>query len=223
MEGALDTYAQPYDPDAPVVCFDEMPRQLLDHVLDPLPMEPGQPTREDYEYERKGTANLFLCFESHTGWRHVCVTRRRTKVDFAGQMKALVDEHFPHAPVIHVALDNLNTHTFASLYEAFPPEEAQRLRKRLAFHYTPKHGSWLNQAEIELSVLSRQCLKPTVAGSRDNEPGGGGLGGATERSKNKDQRVVQGRRRSDEDEATLPSITLLWDHYSGATYRLFFR
>ena len=158
MEEVLDAYALPYDPDEPLVCFDEMPRQLLDHVLAPLPMEPGHPQRIDYEYERKGTVNLFLCFQPLTGWRHVEVTQRRTKADFAQQMKALVDVHFPHARLIHVVLDNLNTHTFASLYEAFSPEEARRLRKRLVFHYTPKHGSWLNQAEIEFSVLSRQCL-----------------------------------------------------------------
>jgi hypothetical protein len=159
MEEVLDAYARPHDPQEPLVCFDEMPRQLLDHVLAPLPMGPGQPERVDCEYERKGTANLFLCFEPLSGWRHVEVTERRTKVDFAGQMRALADVHFPDARLIHVVLDNLNTHTFAALYEAFAPDEAQRLRKRLVFHYTPKHGSWLNQAEIELSVLSRQCLK----------------------------------------------------------------
>jgi hypothetical protein len=158
MEEVLDAYAWPYHPDEPLVCFDEMSRQLLDHVLEPLPMEPGKARREDYEYERKGTANLFLCFQPLTGWRHVEVTERRTKTDFAEQMKQLVDLHFPDARLIHVVLDNLNTHTFASLYEAFSPQEAQRLRKRLVFHYTPKHGSWLNQAEIELSILSRQCL-----------------------------------------------------------------
>jgi transposase len=158
MEEVLDAYAWPYNPDEPLVCFDEMSRQLLDHLLEPLPMEEGQPRREDYEYERKGTANLFLCFQPLTGWRHVEVTERRTKPDFAEQMKQLVDVHFPDARLIHVVLDNLNTHTFASLYEAFPAEEAQRLRKRLVFHYTPRHGSWLNQAEIELSILSRQCL-----------------------------------------------------------------
>jgi hypothetical protein len=162
MEDVLDVYAQPYDPDEPQVCFDEMSRQLLDHLLDPLPMKPGVPRREDYEYERKGTANLFLCFQPLTGWRHIDVTERRTKLDFAHQMKQLVDVHFPNAKRIHVVLDNLNTHTFASLYEAFPPEEAHRIRKRLVFHYTPKHGSWLNQAEIELSVLSRQCLKRRI-------------------------------------------------------------
>jgi len=162
MEEVLDAYALPVDPDEPLICFDEMPRQLLDHVLDPLPIEPGQPERIDYEYERKGTANLFLSFQPSTGWRHVEVTERRTKVDFAMQMKQLVDVHFPHARLIHIVLDNLNTHTFASLYEAFTPEEAQRIRKRLVFHHTPKHGSWLNQAEIELSVLSRQCLNRRI-------------------------------------------------------------
>ena len=162
MEEVLDVYALPHDPEEPVICFDELSRQLLDHVLEPLPMEPGKPKRVDYEYERKGTANLFLSFQPSTGWRHVEVTERRTKGDFAEQMKQLVDVHFPHARLLHVVLDNLNTHIFASLYEVFPPEEAQRIRKRLVFHYTPKHGSWLKQAEIELSVLSRQCLNRRI-------------------------------------------------------------
>jgi len=169
MEEVLDAYARPYHEEEPLdheeeplVCFDEMNRQLLDHVLEPLPMEPGQPQRIDYEYERKGTANLFLCFQPLTGWRHVEVTERRTKKEFAHQMKALVDLHCPEARRIHLVCDNLNTHRPSSLYEAFTPDEAQRIRKRLVFHYTPKHGSWLNQAEIELSVLSRQCLNRRI-------------------------------------------------------------
>jgi DDE superfamily endonuclease len=158
MEDVLDLYALPADPAKPRVCFDECPYQLLDHVRDPLPPGPGHPARQDSEYEREGTCNLFLFLEPSAGWRHVEVTRRRTKHDFAQAMKDLVDVHFPTAPLIQVVLDNLNTHTPASLYEAFEPEEARRIARRLEFHYTPKHGSWLNMAEIELSVLGRQCL-----------------------------------------------------------------
>jgi len=158
MEDVLDLYAEPNDPDVPRVCFDECPYQMLDHVREPLPAQPGKSQRVDYEYEREGTCNLFLFLEPTLGWRHVEVTKRRTKQDFAAAMKELVDVHFPSAPKIRVVLDNLNIHTPASLYEAFEPEEARRIARRLEFHYTPKHGSWLNMAEIELSVLARQCL-----------------------------------------------------------------
>lgn len=158
MEDVLDLYAEPYDPRRPVVCFDERPYQLLEDKQAPLPMQPGQPRRVDYEYERHGNCNLFLVFQPLTGWRQVTVTERRTHKDFAQQMKILVDELFPEAEVIRVVLDNLNTHTPAALYQAFPPEEARRLMRKLDFHYTPKHGSWLNMAEIEFSILARQCL-----------------------------------------------------------------
>ena len=158
MEEVLDRYAEPEDPLEPVICFDETNKQLTKETRTPLPMGPGQPERFDYEYERNGTANLFLFFAAQTGWRHVEVTERRTRVDFAHQMRALVDVHCPEVRRIHLVLDNLNTHRKASLYEAFPPEEARRIAKKLVFHYTPKHGSWLNQAEIEFSLLSRQCL-----------------------------------------------------------------
>lgn len=154
----MDLYAQPAEENAPRVCFDECPYQLLDEVREPVPPQPGKPQRQDYEYEREGTCNLFLFLEPHLGWRDVEVTRRRTKQDFAHAMKDLVEVHFPDAPLIRVVLDNLNTHTPASLYETFEPEEARRILRRLEFHYTPKHGSWLNMAEIELSVLGRQCL-----------------------------------------------------------------
>ena len=158
MEDVLDVYAESTDPTEPRVCFDECPYQLLDDVREPWPTQPGKPKRQDCEYEREGMCNLFLFLEPHLGWRHVEVTKRRTKQDFAQAMKDLVDTHFPDAPLIRVVLDNLNTHTPASLYEAFEPEEARRILRRLEFHYTPKHGSWLNMAEIELSVLGRQCL-----------------------------------------------------------------
>jgi transposase len=164
MEDVLELYAEPYDPRRPKVCFDETNRQLLADTKTPLPAHAGTPRRFDYEYKREGTRNLFLFCEWQTGWRHVEVTARRTKLDFAQQMKWLVDERYPEAEVIRVVLDNLNTHGPGSLYEAFEPAEARRLVERLEFHYTPKHGSWLNMAEIELSILQRQCLSRRIAG-----------------------------------------------------------
>ena len=158
MEDVLELYAEPYDADRPVVCFDEASKELRGHVADPVPVAPGHPAREDYEYTRHGTANLFVVVEPLAGKRQVTVTDRRTIPDFAAQMKYLCDELYPQAEVIRVVLDNLNTHSFGSLFAAYPPDEAWRLRRRLEFHYTPKHASWLNMAECELSVLSRQCL-----------------------------------------------------------------
>jgi hypothetical protein len=158
MEDVLDLYAEPYDARRPVVCFDEQPHQLVEEVCTPLPRAPGRPERVDYEYRRRGTANLFLLFEPLAGWRHIEVTERRTSAEFAQQMRALVDVHYPAAERIAVVLDNLSTHSPAALYQAFPPEEARRSLRRLELHYTPKHGSWLNMAELEFSVLNRQCL-----------------------------------------------------------------
>jgi hypothetical protein len=158
MEDLLDLYAEPLDPKRPVVCFDESTKQLVAETRVPLPMAPGTPERFDYEYERNGTANLFLSVQPLGGWRHVEVTEQRTKHDFAHQMRALVDVHFRDAETIRLVLDNLNTHTPAALYEAFAPAEARRILKKLEFHYTPVHGSWLNMAELEFSMLSRQCL-----------------------------------------------------------------
>ena len=159
MEDVLDLYAEPYDPQRPVVCFDETSTQLLADAREPVPTGPGRPKRQDYEYRREGTRNLFLACEPRAGWRHVAVTERRTKEDFARQMQWLVDEAYPDVPVVRLVLDNLNTHRMASLYETFPAPEARRIAKRLEFHYTPKHGSWLNMAEIEFSVFSRSCLR----------------------------------------------------------------
>ena len=159
MEDVLDLYAEPYDPKRPVVCFDETSTQLLAETRPALPPQPGQPLRQDYEYRREGTRNLFLTCEPLAGWRQVAVTERRTMQDFAQQMRWLVDEAYPAVAVVRVVLDNLNTHRVASLYETFPAQEARRIAKRLEFHYTPKHGSWLNMAEIEFSVLSRSCLR----------------------------------------------------------------
>lgn len=158
MEDVLTVYTQPYDPDHPVVCFDETSKQLIEEVRHPIAMKPGQSEYFDTEYKRNGVANIFMGFEPLAGKRLVQVTDRRTQVDFAHYIKTLVDEHYPHAQTIVLVMDNLNTHTKASLYEAFPPEEAKRIADRLDIHYTPKHGSWLNMAEIELSHLSRQCL-----------------------------------------------------------------
>lgn len=158
MEDVLDIYHQPYDASCPVVCFDEASKQLISEVENPQPMVPGTPARFDYEYIRAGTSNMFMFFEPLRAWRRIEVTDQRTKLDFATAMKQLADDFYPDALKIRVVLDNLNTHKLASLYEAFSPEEARRLAKRLEFHYTPKHGSWLNMAEIEFSVLRRQCL-----------------------------------------------------------------
>jgi hypothetical protein len=166
MEDVLDLYAEAPDPQRPLVTFDERPVQLLSDVREPLPCRPGQPRREDYEYKREGTCNLFCFFAPHEHWRHVDVTERRTAVDFAREMKWLVDCRYPEAEVIRVVLDNLNVHSPASLYQAFSPEEARRLTKKLEFHHTPKHASWLNMDELELAVLSRQCLSQRL-GSRE--------------------------------------------------------
>jgi hypothetical protein len=163
MEDVLAVYAEPYDPTRPKVCFDETSRQLLADTQPPLPVRPGRPARSDYEYKRAGTRNLFMYCEPQAGWRHVVVTERRTKHDFAHQMQWLVDVRYPEAETIRVVLDNLNTHGPGSLYEAFSPADARRLVEKLEFHYTPKHGSWLNMAEIELSILQRQCLKRRIA------------------------------------------------------------
>ena len=162
MEDVLDVYARPYDPKRPLDCMDESNKQLLDNTREPLPMTPGQPARIDHEYQRQGVANLFMFFEPLAGQRHIRVTDRRTRQDWAIAMRELADVWYPNAETIVVSLDNLNTHNPASFYEAFPPEEAHRLTHRFEFHYTPKHGSWLNMAEIELSVLARQCLNRRI-------------------------------------------------------------
>jgi hypothetical protein len=158
MEDVLDLYAEPYDEKRPVVGFDETSKQLIAETRTGLPARAGRAERYDYEYRRNGVRDLFLFCEPLRGYRHVEVTIQRTMRDFARQMKWLVDEAYPEAEVIRVVLDNLNTHRAASLYETFAPAEARRIAKKLEFHYTPKHGSWLNIAEIELSVFSRQCL-----------------------------------------------------------------
>ncbi len=173
MEDVLDVYKRPYDPARPQVCIDEASKQLLSDVREPIAMQPceedlsGQSMKVDSEYKREGTANLFMISEPLAGKRHVEVTDTRTRVDFAHVIKNLVDVQYPKAEVIVVVMDNLNTHGPASLYEAFPPDEAKRLADKLEIHHTPKHGSWLNMAEIELSVLARQCLDRRIADKDD--------------------------------------------------------
>jgi hypothetical protein len=163
MEDVLELYAEPYDPARPVVCFDEASKELRGEVAEPVPPAPGRPAKHDYEYTRHGTANLFVIVEPLAGVRRVTVTERRTIPDFAAQMKVLCDAIYPEATTIRVVLDNLNTHALGSLFATYPPEEAWRLARRLEFHFTPKHASWLNMAECELSVLARQCLGRRLA------------------------------------------------------------
>jgi hypothetical protein len=158
MEDVLDVYHRPFDPKRPLVCVDEASRQLIGEVVQPVPARPGQPARFDYEYVRNGTANLFMIFEPLLGWRHVKVTERRTAKDFAEVLRWLVEEVHDAADKVVLVVDNLNTHKPACLYEAFPAEQARRIAQKLEWHYTPEHGSWLNMAEIELSVLQRQAL-----------------------------------------------------------------
>ncbi len=162
MEDILDLYAEPYDPKRPVVNFDETPVQLIGETRVPIKAKKGKLRKVDYEYKRNGTANLFVVVDRHKEWRKVNVTDRRTKIDFALQMRELVDVDYPEADLIRVVLDNLNTHTAASLYEAFGPEEARRILRKLEFHFTPKHASWLNMVEIEIGVLSKQCLERRI-------------------------------------------------------------
>lgn len=158
----MDLYEEPYDPKRPMICFDEQPYQMLSEVRDPLPMKPGQPERVDFEYEREGNAYVHMTFEPLKGFREVEITERRRSVEFAHLMEHLVDDLYPEAEEIRVVLDDLSTHTGAAFYEAFPAQRARSLATKIEFIYTPVHGSWLNMAEIELSVLGRQCLKRRI-------------------------------------------------------------
>ena len=163
MEEVLEVYHRPHDPACPLVCLDETSKQLIKETRVPIPARPGRPARTDYEYERNGTANIFMLFAPLDGWRHVAVTDRHAAVDYAHLLKEVADRWFPDAAKIALVQDNLSTHKPASLYEAFPPAEARRLVERFEWHYTPKHGSWLNMAETELSVLSSQCLDRRIS------------------------------------------------------------
>jgi hypothetical protein len=157
MEDVLDLYEKPYDPKRPIICFDERPCQLIGDAIIPIPMKPGSPVKEHYEYVRNGTCCIFFAFEPSAGKRLICVKKHRKKVDYADFMKMLAN-HYPDAEIILLVQDNLNTHTAGSFYEALPPDDAFELAKRFEYHYTPKKGSWLNMAEVELSALSKQCL-----------------------------------------------------------------
>jgi hypothetical protein len=163
MEDVLDAYTDPHSPEEPLICMDEAARQLLAQEREPLALAPGRPAREDYHYQRRGTAAVFLFLDPVRGWRRSSVRDSRTRVDWAEEVRRLLEEDYPTARRVKLVCDNLNTHHAASLYEAFPPEEARRLARRLEIHYTPRHGSWLNMAEVELSVAHRQCLDRRVA------------------------------------------------------------
>jgi hypothetical protein len=169
MEDVLEVYHRPYDELRPLVCLDEASKQLVGEVIEPIPAAPGRPERYDYEYTRNGTANLFMISEPLLGWRAVKVTDRRTALDFAEVVRWLVEEIHEEAEKVVLVMDNLNTHKVASLYEAFPPEQARRIAEKLEIHHTPKHGSWLNMAEIELSVLGGQCLDRRIESRADLE------------------------------------------------------
>ena len=158
MEDVIQTYLLPYNPAFPVVCFDEASKQLFGQVREPLPTQQGSPAKQDYEYERLGVCNQLMMCEPLRGWRHVKVSKRRTRKDYAHCVRELVEVYYPDAKKIRLVQDNLNTHDGASLYEAFPPEQARRILDRIEFHYTPKHGSWLNMAETEIGIMNRQCL-----------------------------------------------------------------
>jgi len=162
MEDILDVYALPYDSCIPLICMDEKPFQLLNHLVTPIPMKPGKPQCEDYEYKREGTCSIFVFTEPLKGWRHIEATKHRTKLEWAQQVERLLNEFYPEAERIRLVMDNLNTHTIGALYQAFNAEKARRLAKRLEIHYTPKHGSWLNIAEIELSAVTQQCLNRKI-------------------------------------------------------------
>ena len=202
MEDVLDVYQRPYDAAAPVVCMDEMPVQLIKETRQPIPAEPGRPRRIDYEYERNGTANIFTFVEPLAGWRQTRVTEHRTRVDWAIALRDVIDGRYADAKVIVLVMDNLNTHTLGSLYEAFPPAEARRLAKRLEIHNTPKHGSWLNIAENELSALSRQCLSRRIGTIEQMQS----EVAAWEAPRNKDQVRVQWRFTIDQARIKLHKV-----------------
>jgi hypothetical protein len=203
MEDVLAIYARPYNPEIPVICMDEKPYQLLDESREPLPIKPGSTEKVDYEYVRHGTCSIFLFTEPLAGWRYTTALPRRTRKDWAGQIKWLLDEQYPNAEKVILINDNLNTHTVSSLYETFPPAEAFRLAQRLEIHYTPKHGSWLNIAEIELSALAVQCLGkrriPTIHELNQNLL-------AWHMCRNEGQKVVDWQFSSDDARIKLKSL-----------------
>jgi hypothetical protein len=212
MENVLELYHQPYDPARPVVCMDETSKQLVAETRVPIPAAPGRPRRVDYEYERCGTADVFIFTEPLGNWRCAEVTATRTRVDWAIQMKNLVDVWYPEATIIRVIMDNLNTHSLGSLYEAFPPEEARRIATKLELHYTPKHGSWLNVAEIELRVLTVQCLNRRIPGCRHSPSTSTGVGNREKCLRRSRRLAVHVSRRAYPFETSLPTISKLTRH-----------
>ncbi len=202
MEDVLDRYHEPYDRDIPLVCMDETSKQLVQETRTPIPMKAGKPARYDFEYERNGVANIFMFCEPMTGLRWANVTDRRTKVDWAKQIRWLLEDVYPAAKKVKLVCDNLNTHVISSLYEAFEPEVANRLANRLEIHYTPKHGSWLNIAEIELNAISRQCLKrrvPTIRSLKQQCT-------AWQNLRNQDRKPVDWRFKSKDARIKLKSL-----------------
>ena len=195
MEDVLEVYQKPRDPDRPLVCLDETSKQLIVETRAPIPAKPGQPARHDYEYERNGVANLFMMFAPLEGWRHVKVTDRHAAVDYAQALKELSDTHFPDADKIVLVQDNLSTHTPASLYAAFPAAEARRLVERFEWHYTPKHGSWLDMAESELGVLSSQCLDRRIPDKQTLIKRSRRLGGESKQTSRQGRLAIHNRRR----------------------------
>ena len=204
MEDVLAVYTRPRDPDRPLVCLDETSKQLLAETRLPIPMKPGRPARCDYEYERNGTANLFMMFAPLEGWRHVKVTDRHTAVDYAHVLKDLADLHFANAKTIVLVQDNLNIHSKASLYEAFPAAEARRLVERFEWHYTPKHGSWLDLAESELGVLSSQCLDRRIPDQTNPHRRNRSLGARPQCQPHQGQLAVHHPRCTYQTQAPLP-------------------
>ncbi len=214
MEDVLDVYARPYDPSAPVLCMDEQPVQLVKEVRMPIPAVPGQPRRFDYEYERNGTANIFMFTEPLRKWRRTIPTERRTKCDWALQIRALADGPYAAAPKIVMVMDNLNTHSIGSLYEAFPPAEARRLAQRLEIHYTPKHGSWLNIAENELSAQRPHQAVPFASHRNDRRAarGSGCVGKSSQPRCDSGAVALHDRSRQREATSDLPTDSILRAH-----------
>ena len=204
MEDVLEVYTRPCDRDYPLVCLDESSKQLIAETRLAIPMKPGRPARFDYEYERNGTANLFMMFAPLEGWRHVKVTDRHTAVDYAHVLKDLADRHFAKATTIVLVQDNLNIHSKASLYEAFPAAEARRLVERFEWHYTPKHGSWLDLAESELAVLSRQCLDRRIPDTQTLIDEIASLGERPKCQSRKGQLALHNTQRPHQAQAPLP-------------------
>ena len=208
MENVLEVYHRPRDPERPLVCLDETSKQLIAETRAPIPAKPGKPARHDYEYERNGVANLFMMFAPLEGWRHVKVTERHTAIDYAHVLRELSDVHFPDAAKIVLVQDNLNTHKPASLYEAFPAAEARRLVERFEWHYTPKHGSWLDMAESELGVLTSQCLDRRIADQKTPSRPSRCMAGSPQQAPRQSKLAIHNRRCAREAEKAVPSIRI---------------